>query len=60
MKKLKLIYLVPYYMFNMLVGTLIGLISYLPRLIIEDMRGKPVEHMDWLDKYFPLPPEDTL
>ena len=60
MKKLKLIYLVPYYMFNMLVGTLIGIITYIPRLIIEDMRGHPVIFTDWLDKYFPLPPDGTL
>ena len=60
MKKLKLIYLVPYYMFNMVMGTIIGIITYIPRLIIIDMSGKPIQFLDWLDKYFPLPPEDTL
>jgi hypothetical protein len=58
--KAKLIYLIPYYMFNMLMGTLIGLITYIPRLIIKDLRGEPVKFIDWLDKYFPLPPDDTF
>ena len=60
MKKLKLIYLIPYYMFNMLMGTLIGLITYLPRLIIEDLTGNPIGFFNWLDRYFPLPPDDTF
>jgi hypothetical protein len=60
MNKLKLIYLVPYYMFNMVMGIVIGLITYAPRLIIEDLRGYPVKYTDWLDKYFPLPPDNLF
>jgi hypothetical protein len=54
--KLKQLFTTLYYLFNIIFGLLIWFIMIIP-LLFHIIKLKNI--INWLDKYFPLPPEDV-
>lgn len=55
-----IVFKILYYCFNLIVGSIIGLITWIPRILLNRLFDVKTNIFSWLDRNFPLPDDNEL